>query len=69
MSRAHEHPSTAGRLVQVDARKRLTVAEMQPGGLYLVTTHDDGTIILEPAVAMSVREAKARTLGRRPIAS
>jgi hypothetical protein len=42
---------------------------MQPDGLYLVTTHDDGTIVLEPAVAMSVREAKARSLGRRPIAS
>lgn len=58
----HTQPSEAGRLIQVDARKRLTVSEMRPNALYLVTTTDDGTIILRPAVAMPAQTAKALRL-------
>lgn len=49
---------------QADSRKRLTVTEMTPGGLYRVTVRPGGVIVLEPVVAVPLSEARSR--GMRP---
>ena len=57
----HAHLTPRGqRLVQVDARKRLTVAETIPGALYTLRISDSGTITLEPAVVVTLAELRAR---------
>lgn len=57
-------PGASGRIAQVDSRKRLTVTEMTPGGLYRVTVRPGGAILLEPVVAVTLAELRAR--GIRP---
>lgn len=47
-----------GRAIRVDSRRRIQLSEMKPWGLYFVTKNPhNGTVTLDPAVAMPLRTA------------
>jgi hypothetical protein len=43
-------------LIQVDTRKRISLGSLAHHDQYLVTEEEDGRIILEPAVVLTVAE-------------
>jgi hypothetical protein len=45
-------------LLEVDARRRLSLGVLAEHDRYLATVEDDGTIVLTPAVVLSVAEAR-----------
>jgi len=45
-------------LLEVDARKRVSLGSLASHDRYLAQVEDDGTIVLTPAVVMSVTEAR-----------
>lgn len=45
-------------LIELDDRKRVSLGKYATGTRYLLTTEPDGTLILTPAVALSVAEAR-----------
>jgi hypothetical protein len=47
-------------LLEVDSRRRISLGPLAKHDRYLVVVEDDGTIILTPAVVMSVAEARLR---------
>jgi prophage tail gpP-like protein len=46
-----------GTLLELDDRKRASLARIARHTRYLVTVEDDGTLVLTPAVVMSTAEA------------
>jgi len=52
------HMTDPRSLLEVDARKRVSLGVLAAYDRYLVDVEDDGTIILTPAVVMSVVEAR-----------
>jgi len=45
-------------LLEVDSRRRISLGPLATHDRYLVAVEDDGTIVLTPAVVMSVAEAR-----------
>ena len=45
-------------MLEVDSRRRISLGSLAIHDRYLVAVEDDGTIILTPAVVMSVAEAR-----------
>jgi hypothetical protein len=45
-------------LLEVDARRRISLGPLATHDLYLVEVEDDGTIVLTPAVVLSATEAR-----------
>jgi len=53
----------APNLVEVDGRRRISLGSLAEHERYLATVEDDGTIVLTPAVVMSVAEAQLMASG------
>jgi len=53
-----ETPQTEGVLVELDARRRVTLGKIARHSRYLVREQPDGTLILEPAVVMTELQLK-----------
>ena len=62
MNGHRDTPSTSGRLVQVDARKRLTLPEMPSGEMYFLRSDDNDGFILEPVALVKPRAQSSRYL-------
>jgi hypothetical protein len=45
-------------LLEIDGRRRLSLGSLATHDRYLASVEDDGTIVLTPAVVMSVAEAR-----------
>jgi hypothetical protein len=48
-------------LLEVDARRRISLGSLAEHDRYLVEVEEDGTIVLTPAVVMSAAEARLHT--------
>ncbi len=49
-----------GTLIEVDARKRLSLGSLANYDRYLANVEEDGTIVLTPAVVLTAAEARLR---------
>lgn len=45
-------------LLEVDARRRVSLGSLALHDRYLATVEDDGTIVLQPAIVVSVAQAR-----------